>query len=351
MVFNPMVPVGGAIFLFLVVVAFVVLTGLRGPRRGRLPRIGRRILIALALLIVGLRPGIPDLAERVIVASDVDVFIAMDTTGSIAAEDYNGTDTRLDGIRGDVDEIITAFPGARITLVTFDSVAIIRVPLTRDSGTLASAMDVVQTEVTTYSNGSTISEPRQLLEDTLAAAKEAYPDHKRILIYLGDGEQTASGEPESFETVTEYIQGGAVLGYGTEAGGQMLENKGAYYTDPYYYDDEYYEEQNEPKPPPEYIIDPRTDKPALSVIDEGNLETIAEQLGVTYEHRTTPGPIPALDGLNETDGVNLETTSERRVQELYWIFALAAFVLLLWEAGVVAIGVVDAFAASRRRTL
>ena len=72
---------------------------------------------------------------------------------------------------------------------------------------------------------------------------------------------------------------------------------------------------------------------------------------MTYEHRTTPGPIPALDGLNETDGVNLETTSERRVQELYWIFALAAFVLLLWEAGVVAIGVVDAFAASRRRTL
>jgi Ca-activated chloride channel homolog len=349
MVFAPMVPVAGAVFLFLVVVAFVVLTGITGPARGRVPRISRRILIALALLIVGLRPGIPDFADKQVVASDVDVFIAMDTTGSIAAEDYNGTETRLDGMRGDVAEILLAFPGARVTLVTFDAVAIIRVPLTRDTSTIQSAMDVVQTEVTTYSNGSTISEPRQLLEDTLAASRESYPDHKRILIYLGDGEQTASGDPESFESVTEYIQGGAVLGYGTEDGGQMLENKGAYFDDPYYYDDEYYEEQNEPKPAPTYIQDPRTNEPALSVIDETNLEAIAEQLGVTYEHRTEPGEIPALEGLNNTDDVVLETTSERSTQELYWIFALAAFVLLLWEAGVVAIGIVDAFAASRRR--
>lgn len=349
MVFTPMVPVGGAIFFFLLVVAFVIVTGLRGPRRGRVPRMARRILIALALLIVGLRPGIPDFADRQIVASDVDVFIAMDTTGSIAAEDYNGSEPRLDGMREDVSEILAAFPGARVTLVTFDTVAIIRVPLTRDSSTIVSAMDVVQTEVTTYSNGSSISQPLSLLEDTLAASSESYPDHKRVLIYLGDGEQTASGDPESFEGLAEYIQGGAVLGYGTEAGGQMLENKGAYFTDPYYYDDEYYEEQNEPRPPPTYIQDPRTGTAALSVIDESNLEDIAEQLGVSYEHRTSPGPIPALDGLNDTDDLVLQTTSERSTQELYWIFALAAFVLLLWEAGVVAVGVVDAFAASRRR--
>ncbi len=334
MTFEPIAPLGGAIFVLLLALAFIVTTTVISKVKP-LSAI-RRGLTAVALFCVAIGPGYYGPAEKTTYTSSNDVFIVLDTTGSVSAEDWNGTNTRLEGMRSDIDQIVEHFAGARFSLITFDAVSLVRVPLTRDTNALVSAMEVVQPEMTLYSHGTTVSEPRELLADTLEAAQEAYPEHRRIVFYLGDGEQTAAEKPESFADAGEFTGAGVVLGYGTEQGGKMLANAGLYADD----DDE-----------PEYIQDRSSSpyKDAISVIDEDNLRTIAEELGISYAHRTSPGAIPGLDAIEDTADEALTQQEARTVIPLYWAFALAAFVLLLWEAASVAVAIVNSRGMGRRR--
>lgn len=334
MTFEPIAPLGGAIFFLVLALAFIVTTTIISKVKP-LSAV-RRGLTAVALFCVAIGPGYYGPADKTTFNSSNDIFIVLDTTGSISAEDWNGDSTRLEGMRSDVAQLVEHFAGARFSLITFDAVSLVRVPLTRDTSALVSAMEVVQPEMTLYSHGTTVSEPRELLADTLEAAQEAYPEHRRIVFYLGDGEQTAAEKPESFADAGEFTGAGIVLGYGTEKGGKMLANSGLYADE----DDE-----------PEYIQDRSTnpEQDALSKIDEGNLKAIAEQLGISYAHRTAPGDIPGLDAIEDTADEALTTQEARTVIPLYWAFALAAFVLLLWEAASVAIAIVNSRGIGRRR--
>ena len=64
-----------------------------------------------------------------------------------------------------------------------------------------------------------------------------------------------------------------------------------------------------------------------------NLRTIAEQLGVPYVHRTGPGPTSDL-----VDGIDFEALAGDgradvvSTRDLVWPWAIAAGVLLAWEA-------------------
>jgi len=333
-IFEPIAPVGGAVFLLVIVLVFLVATAIVSKVKP-LSTV-RRGLIALALFCVAIGPSIYGPADRTTFNSSNDVFIVLDTTGSVSAEDYDGEKTRLEGMRADVAQIIEHFAGARFSLITFDAVPLIRLPLTRDTNAVVSAMEVVQPEMTLYSHGSSISVANDLLAQTLEDAEDAEPDHRRIVFYLGDGEQTAAEEPESFADAGEFTNAGIVLGYGTEEGGPMLSNAGLY-TD----------EDEEP----EYIMD-RSDYPytvAKSKIDEGNLKEIAEQLGISYAHRTTADPIPGIDAIEDLADESLTEEDARSIIPLYWIFALAAFVLLLWEAALVAIALINSQGIGRRR--
>ena len=331
--FDPIASVPWAVILLVGALAFIVTTTI--VSNGKLLSAVRRGLIAVALFAVAIGPSVYGPAERTTFSSSNDIFIVLDTTGSSAAEDWNGDQPRLEGMRSDIREIVDHFAGARFSLITFDAVPLIRVPLTRDGSALISAVDIVQTELTLYSHGSTISEPRDLLADTLADAEDAHPDHRRIVFYLGDGEQTASGDPESFDEAGEYASAGFVLGYGTEEGGRMLVNNGLYANE----DDE-----------PEYVMDRSTSpaKVALSTIDESNLREVAEQLGIGYVHRTEPGAIPGLDQIEDIADEAATNDETNTLIPLYWIPALLAFALLLWEAAVVAVAIVNSRAMGRR---
>ena len=334
MIFDPIAPVAGSVLLLIAALVFLVVTAVISKVKP-LSTV-RRALIAIALCGVAIGPSVYGPADKTTFTSSNDVFIVLDTTGSVSAEDYNGKETRLEGMRADVAQIVEHFAGARFSLITFDAVALVRLPLTRDTNAVVSAMEVVQPEMTLYSHGSSISEPRELLADTLEAAQEAYPEHRRIVFYLGDGEQTIDSAPESFADAGEFANAGIVLGYGTEAGGPMLSNAGLYTDD---------------SEDPEYIMD-RSDYPysvAKSKIDEGNLKAIAEQLGISYAHRTSPGAIPGIDAIEDLADESLTEQDARSLIPLYWIFALAAFVLLLWEAALVAIALINSQAIGRRR--
>ncbi len=310
MIFQPVLHIFLLLLLFAPVAFIIVRMLVRPSRSGTGPLLwSLRLVMLLACFVMLLRPGIPGGATQTL-ATDTDIVIAVDTTASIVAEDWNGEAPRLEGVRADVQEIVDAYPGARFALITFDASAELRMPLTTDATALMSSLEILQPEVTTRSQGSSIGIASGLLDETLANAAESAPDRARMVFYLGDGEQTVASDPESFEGSAEYVDGGAVLGYGTAEGGPMRVTSGGF-------DDgsEYIEYQGEQ---------------ALSVIDETNLQTIADDLGVALEVRSADAEITLPEAPTTTTNY-AESGEVGNVTELYWIPALIVVALLGFE--------------------
>ena len=119
-----------------------------------------------------------------------------------------------------------------------------------------------------WSRGSSVTIARDQLRTALERGRDTHPERARLVFYFGDGEQTAQ-DPRPFDIASQLINGGAVLGYGTAAGGRMAITAAFETGD---------------------IVDPSTGQPAISVIDEEQLAAISNQLGVPYLHRQRRGP-------------------------------------------------------------
>ena len=266
-----------------------------------------RLVLVLACFFLVLRPGIPGGATQTL-ATDTDIVLVVDTTASIVAEDWDGDQPRLDGVREDVRAIIQEYPGARFALLTFDAAAELRMPLTTDTTALVGSLDVLRPEVTSQSRGSSIGIAAPLLAETLKGAAESSPDRSRMVFYFGDGEQTVNTPPESFSASAKYTDAGAVLGYGTAEGGPMRITSGGL-----------------PGEDAGYIEYEGAD--ALSTIDEATLKAVADQLGVEYQHRTAD-TAPTLPAPPSTTTSYAESGSTGNVTEPYWIAALVILALL-----------------------
>jgi Ca-activated chloride channel family protein len=278
-----------------------------------------RALLVLLVAVVAFRPAIGGGAPASTAEGGLEVYFVVDTTSSMVAEDYGPNDApRLSGVRSDISAIAQELTGAEFALITFDSTALQRMPLTSDLTALRSAVTVMTQEVTGFSSGSSIDAPRDLLDQVLTEAAEVKPERPRVVYYFGDGEQTAESEPGSFDQLATDVDGGAVLGYGTAEGGRMLSFDG--------YNDEYSE-------PATYIQDFSTTPPtdAVSRINEDSLNAIATQLGVGYDTRESGDSVGALTDGIEVDSSRVTQDQGRAPFELYWIAAVGIAALLLRE--------------------
>ncbi|WP_320535787.1 VWA domain-containing protein [Pseudarthrobacter sp. IC2-21] len=291
-----------------------------GRSRGRLHEWLLRSVMVLLLLAAALRPGIPG-GNTQTATSDVNVFFVVDTSSSIVAEDYGNQSPRLDGVRQDILAIAGELAGARFSVLTFDSNAVVRMPLTTDTSALDTAVAVLQPQMPAFSKGSSVTSAAKLLAERLRAARDSHPERPRLVFYLGDGEQTSAAAPEGIQVGGGLVNGGAVLGYGTAEGGRMRENSGS---------------RSGGDTGPGYIQDRTSGSggDALSAIDEGRLQWIAGQLGIPYVHRDAGDAVAPM--MQAADPGKLERAPEGGGLdgrfELYWIFALGAFTLGLREA-------------------
>lgn len=295
--------------------------------RPRIPRrmptrawLRRGLLVALLLLAL-VRPGLPGGTAQA-ATSDLNVFFVVDTTTSMVAEDHGSRTPRMDGVRQDIMAIAAELPGARFSLLTFDTKGHVRMPLTTDTLALETITSVLEPQVTAYAKGSSISAARQVLAERLAAARDSHPQRPRLVFYLGDGEQTSSAAPEPLGMGNGLVSGGAVLGYGTPAGGRMKENSGL--------------ESDGGDRESRYVQD-MEGRDAVSVIDEGRLREIASQLQVPYVHRAAGDPAAPM--LQQARPGTMESAANDASlpgrTELYWVLAAGAFALALVEFGVV----------------
>jgi Ca-activated chloride channel homolog len=281
----------------------------------------RRTGLVALLALIGLGPSVPVTGHDQEVAN-VDLFFVVDRTGSMAAEDFDGGQERLVGVRHDITSLTADVPGARYSIISFDSQASRQLPLTSDAHAITSWADTLRREITAYSKGSLTDRPLDELAAVLQGAATNHPANTRLVFFLSDGEQTADGEPRSYEDLAPLVDGGAVLGYGATEGGRMKEYAPG--EDPAAAD--YLKD-----PSRATVEDPEPD--ALSMIDEDNLRAIATQLGVPYAHRTTTGPTAELvAGVDPqqvaADGRRLVTAH----RPVVWPLALVAAVLLGFEA-------------------
>ncbi len=280
---------------------------------------GRRIVLVLAVVGIGATPTV--ITETEEVTSNLEVYIVVDRTGSMAAEDYGDGQTRLTGVSNDVQALMDAFPGSRYSVISFAVQAQRELPLTSDSRAVRAWSESLRQENTWYAGGSAIDRPAALLERTLANAQELNPQNVRIVFFLSDGENTVGDTTTGDESVSSYasmrglVDGGAVLGYGTSEGGTMKEWTGV-------------DDPNRPR-----IQDPETGQDAISRIDEENLRELAAVLGVRYAHRTAPGDLGFIADSVDVDSIVDDGRALVSVhRDVYWPFVWVIVGILAWEA-------------------
>ena len=163
-----------------------------------------------------------------------------------------------------------------------------------------------------WSRGSSVTIARDQLRTALERGRDTHPERARLVFYFGDGEQTAAQDPAPFDIASQLINGGAVLGYGTAAGGRMAITAAFETGD---------------------IVDPSTGQPAISVIDEEQLAAISNQLGVPYLHRTRRRRPAIVEGVRLKELAPLRATDSGEIVggRGAGVVALLLAVLAAWE--------------------
>ncbi|MBE5932616.1 MAG: VWA domain-containing protein [Lachnospiraceae bacterium] len=305
MIINPIIPIWA---MAIICVLFLVM-----KRKGTFDFI-RQIIIVVLLFVINLRFTIPG-TDHIEGAVDVDVLFVCDNTISMIAEDYNGDGKRLDAVKKDCEYIIDQFPGASFSVVSFDNKVDLRTPYTSDVTITKQTIGILNGQGQLYARGTTLNDIMGEMEKLLDKERETY----QIVFFITDGEDTSEQTLKSYSGLDKYVDGGAVLGYGTKEGGPMRPVYYAGDTDEpeylYYYDDDF----NRLK--------------AISKLDEDNLKSIADDLGVEYVHMTKQSNIDdTIKGIQDEIGpmeMNNDIVMPQGDKEFYYIFIIPLVVLLI----------------------
>lgn len=290
-------------------------------RKGFWPYIRQIILIAL-LFLLNLRfqipkEGIPIENEQV----DAYILFVIDDTISMVANDYDGEkySTRLEAAKSDCRYILDELQGAKSCVISFHNTAQTLTPITEDDNYTFGMINAIYPLSSLYGRGTSINVCREEMESTLKRLHEKM-DGKVLLFFITDGEMNKDDELESFTKCKKYIDGGAVLGYGTEEGGEMylLDQYTGEYNLVYYYD-----------------WDQGYDQITLSEYDPNNASKLSKELGVSLVHRESDDDFDELEDL--VDSIKEETLSntangvEDTYGDIYYIFAIPIALLLAFE--------------------
>ena len=291
-IINPIIPLPALITIFSIALLILIVVWI-ASRESRLKStfalVRRAGILALAL-VIALRPMREERGAE-IQLSNLDVLFVLDTTLSMWADDGPGGGTRFKAAREDIEEIMEGLSGANFGLITFQNKAVVLAPFTQDEETLLGLLKSIQMPDRYYAQGSRLDTPYYDLENMLISS-DRKENRQTIVFFLSDGEvTTSSGTPFDYEVLGELIDGGAVIGYGTEKGGTMKDEYGVLYN-------------------------METFEEAVSCIDEDNLEDIADALGVEYLHREKSTLLtPLITTIKASSG----TITERRYDYITYL--------------------------------
>ena len=271
-----------------------------------------QILIIILLFIINLRIMIPSNNSKTI-KNDLDILFVIDNTISMNALDYNGSKTRLSGVKEACNYIIDELNGSRFSVITFDNTSRIVTPYTYDTNITREAISIMTPINELYAKGSSIDVSLDSIMYSLKNSKKKN-DNNRIIFFISDGENTSNNSIKSFKSISKYISDGAVLGYGTKKGGYM-KDESEYATNEYIMD---YTDTNFGK--------------AISKIDEKNLKEIANDMDVDYIHITNSNNIKSkIKQIKNKTKSTLESNDKSSYDDIYYIFVIPLLILLFIE--------------------
>jgi Ca-activated chloride channel homolog len=333
MTFEPVLPI------WLLVAVAVVLTGVRmtalyrvltrtghGRYRAVVLRWSGLTLAVLMLVVAAARPGLESKdahqGERppsspAASTANLNVYFVIDRSVDTRVEDFADRTSRMSGIRDDALALIDQYPRARFSVIEFASRARELWPLSDDSWSLkpliqglSSYTEVPEDAMYQVDAGAA----DDTLQRTLTQARYQYKGSKNVVFYLGCG-ASGSRAPQTGFTLGDLVAGGAVLGYGTPAGGPIPRGFiGGNLA---------------------YMADQQSGVPLVNGIGEDTLKALAGELGVTYYHRDKGQSIsvvvPAVTAEPAPDAALLQASQTVERTELYWLFSLLAAALVAAE--------------------
>ncbi|MCR4688159.1 MAG: VWA domain-containing protein [Saccharofermentans sp.] len=304
--FEPMLPIW---VMVLICIGLLLL-----KRKGIAPYV-RQIFMVILIFIINLRPMYKSDNVKV-VKQDLNCYciFVVDNTTSMLAEDYNGDETRMTGVSADVKHITESLGGAKFAVIDFNNEAHMSAPFTDDNVFINNVISSLAPPYLVYSKGTNISVSYSLLEYLLEETEE-FDNGEVLVFFMSDGENTDGNDLDSFADLAEYIDGGAVMGYGTDSGGQM------HWHD--VLDDEL------------VLVEDERDYPyktAISKIDEDNLEDIASDLDLPYVHMEETSDIDdVLDDIVETLASEQKEDVRKGYKDMYYLFAIPLAGLIAYE--------------------
>ena len=306
MTINPIIP--------LWLMGIICIAALFFKRKGVFNYV-RQIIIILLIFVINMRIMIPsnDITQM---SSNIDVTFVIDNTISMLAEDYDGDGIRLDAAKKDCKYIMEEFAGASFSLVVFDNEVYKKVPFTIDNNMVQQGIDVLYGQTLYYAKGTSLNEVMNEMDDMVESNRDSY----KLIFFLSDGEIINGDELSSHGELSKYVDGGAVIGYGTEKGGVMHPRlyAGSDETELLTYYNEEYEEVK-----------------GISKIDEGNLKKIAQDFGVDYVHATDHKTVKKqVENIKKDVGKNADFDKgdgTQGYQETYFYFVFALVLVLAYD--------------------
>ncbi|MCR5654621.1 MAG: VWA domain-containing protein [Lachnospiraceae bacterium] len=270
-----------------------------------------RWLLILALIVAMLMRPMTKHYNVDMEMKNLDVLFVLDTTISMWADDAEGGDTRIELAKATCSYIMKELDGSNFALIRFDNRSQILAPFTMDTRNVTDALETIKAPDLDYAKGSSLNVPYDDMQALLESSSKK-EGRTTIVFFLSDGEITQDDAPlRSFSELEHYIDGGAVLGFGTEKGSTMV--VGNY---------------------KQMVTDPTTGDYAISKIDEKNLNQLAKDMDLTYErNNTTESASYLLSGIKSGSTVSIEQ-NEKAVdyEDVYFYFCYPLLFLLLWEA-------------------
>lgn len=275
----------------------------------------RQIIAVVLIFIINLRVMVPSANVSTNTQTlDTYVLFVVDDTISMLARDYDGDTERLEAVKKDCSHIIEELDGAKFAVISFNNNANLVAPYTDNSEYANDVIDSLYPLEALYARGSSMNVCLDVMTDTLKRAKEK-ADGNVVVFFISDGEITNEENLKSFKGAAKYVDDGAVLGYGTKEGGNM-------YVTSYYTGQEELLEDTSSYPR----------KPAVSKIDEKNLKSIADDMGISYINMNDSKNADAV-----VKKIQSESSGESRTGkingyvDIYYIFAALFVVVMIFD--------------------
>lgn len=222
------------------------------------------IFVFSSVVKPALDQGFEKLGEVKAVSNLRVLFVVDDTMSMIANDGDKDKAERLAIVRRDCETIVSELEGAEFSVISFHNHPTLLSPYNTNSAHIVNTVNGIYPLSDLYAKGSSLNTPHDLMLENL---KEEYEKsgEKVAVFFFSDGEITDESKLQSYSDLTKYIDGGAVLGYGTKKGGTMSYK--------YKYADEPSELYDYSKYPADL---------AVSVIDEDNLKKLADDMNLRY---------------------------------------------------------------------